>query len=1038
VSGLPTGTVTFLFTDIEGSTLLLKQLDERYGEVLAEHQFLLRSAFAAHAGREIDTQGDAFFVAFARAKDAVAAVVDAQRALAEHDWPDGTQVRVRMGLHSGEPVVGEHSYHGLGVHQAARIGAAANGGQVLLSSSTRELVKNELPNGVRLRDLGSRRLKDIDDPERLYQLVIEGLPSEFPRLRTVDGGPFYRRRRVLAGSAAGIVAASLAIALFASGSGKGLMVQGNAVAIVDPHSNRVVGQVPVGSRPTQVAFGSRSIWVVNSGDQTVSRIDPATRSVQTTLTIGASPTGLATTKDALWIVTSNPTSPSVTVRTFETRYGTVRRKRRIGNVVAGAPASIAAQGKSVWVAPSTGLLTRLDATTGRSERTIDPNSGPVDVAVGAGAVWATDPVADTVTRIDPTGLVTPIAVGHGPRGIAVGAGAVWVADSLDNALVRIDPRTNAVTGTTQVGAGPAGVAVGAGAVWVADSQDGTLTRIDPRTPTRTKTIHIGGSPQAIVVAAGRIWVTVQQQTVAGAEAISGGTAHFAAEVDVDAPNAGYPGDNLDPAVAGFPPSVKLLYATCAKLVNYPDHPAPAGSTLVPEVAQSLPTVSKDRRTYTFTIRRGFRFSPPSNAPVTAETFKYTIERALSPRLKGYGALVMHDIVGADAYIAGKAAHISGVFAHGKTLVIRLVAPAPDFLTRIALTNFCAVPIGTPVDPRGVPAIPMAGPYYIASYTPGQSVVLRRNPNYKSSRPHRLQRIVLTFGVSKQKTDAQIEAGRVDYAFFDVAPADAAKLADRYGPGSAAAKQGHQQYFADPLQAVDFLTLNTHRPLFRNVRLRRAVNYAIDRRALAQLGNPFAQLPEPPADAYLPPGMPGYGFGHVYPFTPDLAAARRLEGHKRRTAVFYTCNFSTCDQIGQVVKSDLAAIGIDVVVKAFPASVLYTRFQKKGEPFDLGLVDWVADYPDPADFLDRLLRSGETLPPFDDQPYAHELDAAAKLSGPARYLAYRKLATKLARNAAPWAVWGNAISGDFFSARMGCQKNQPVYGIDLAALCIRKS
>jgi YVTN family beta-propeller protein len=1029
---------------MEGSTRLLQELGrDRYDELLAAHHELLTATFAAHGGRVVDTQGDSFFVAFRTAADAVAAAVGVQRELAAHAWPEGAEVKLRMGLHTGEPKLGAERYVGVGVHRAARIGAAGHGGQVLLSSTTKELAEEELPAGVSISDLGERRLKDLERPERLFQLVIEGLVSEFAQLKTLDVELRRRRRRMYAGSALiGGVAAAVAVPVFALGQGNSggvEVVRGDAVAVVDPNSNRVVSQVLVGSRPAQVAFGSGSVWVLNSGDGTLSRIDPATRSVEKTLTIGAEPTGLATTKDAFWIVSSNPTSPSVTVRRFETRYGTISSTHRIGNVVPGAPGAIAAQGQAVWVAPSTGLLTRLDATTGRTLRTIDPNSGPVAVAVGAGAVWVTDPDADTVTRIDPTGLVTPIAVGHGPRGIAVGAGAVWVADSLDNAVVRIDPSTNAVTATTPVGAGPAGVAVGAGAVWVANSQDGTVTRIDPRAPTKTKTIRIGGSPQALVVAAGRVWLTVQQQTVAGAVAVSGGTAHFASALDADAPNfgSGFRGDNLDPALAGFAPSVKLLYATCAKLLNYPDRSGPAGSTLVPEVAQSLPRVSSDRRTYTFTIRKGFRFSPPSNAPVTAQTFEYTIERALSPKLKGYGALVLHDIVGADAYIAGKAAHISGVVSHGRTLVIRLVAPAPDFLTRIALPNFCAVPIGTPIDPKGVPAIPMAGPYYIASYTPGQSVVLLRNPNYSGSRPHRLQRMVLTFGVANQKTDAQIEAGRVDYAFFGVAPVDAAKLAARYGPASKAAKNGRQQYFLNPEQAIDFLALNTHRPLFRDVHLRRAVNYAIDRRALARLGNPFAQLPEPPADAYLPPGMPGYRPSHIYPLKPDLAAERRLTGHKRGTAVFYTCNFSTCSQIAQVVKTDLKAIAINVVVKAFPASALYARMAKKGEPFDIGLVDWVADYPDPDDFLDRLLRSGETLPPFNNPPYAHKLDLAAKLSGPARYLAYGKLASDLARNAAPWAVWGNPVSQDFFSARMGCQIYQPVYGIDLAALCLKR-
>jgi len=142
---LPTGTITFLFTDIEGSTRLLRQLRERYDTVLADHQQILRDCFSAHRGREVDTQGDSFFVAFARAGDAVASAIDAQRALESHTWPEGVQVRVRMGLHSGEPRAAGERYVGFGVHRAARIGAVGHGGQVLLSNATRELVEDERP-----------------------------------------------------------------------------------------------------------------------------------------------------------------------------------------------------------------------------------------------------------------------------------------------------------------------------------------------------------------------------------------------------------------------------------------------------------------------------------------------------------------------------------------------------------------------------------------------------------------------------------------------------------------------------------------------------------------------------------------------------------------------------------------------------------------------------------------------------------------------------------------------------------------------------
>jgi predicted ATPase/class 3 adenylate cyclase len=188
MADLPRGTVTFLFSDVEGSTRLLTRLRGRYGEVLGEHQRLLRAAFDEHDGREVHTEGDAFFVAFARASDAIVAAVSAQRSLASQRWPEGVDVRVRMGVHTGEAEVRQDDYVGLDVHRAARICAAGHGGQVLISSSTRELVSGELPGDVALRDLGEHRLKDLDRPEHLFQVVVGDLPADFPALASLSSG----------------------------------------------------------------------------------------------------------------------------------------------------------------------------------------------------------------------------------------------------------------------------------------------------------------------------------------------------------------------------------------------------------------------------------------------------------------------------------------------------------------------------------------------------------------------------------------------------------------------------------------------------------------------------------------------------------------------------------------------------------------------------------------------------------------------------------------------------------------------------------
>src|SRR5918995_1233595 len=189
MTDLPTGTVTFLFTDIEGSTSLLQELGDRYPAVLDEHAAIIRRAVADGGGIEVSTHGDAFFAVFRSPAGAVGAAIAAQRGLAANDWSPGPPVLVRMGAHTGEGALGGDDYAGIDVHRAARIADAAHGGQVILSDATRGLVEHALPAGASLRDLGVHRLRGIADPERLHELVVEGLASDFPAPRTLDARP---------------------------------------------------------------------------------------------------------------------------------------------------------------------------------------------------------------------------------------------------------------------------------------------------------------------------------------------------------------------------------------------------------------------------------------------------------------------------------------------------------------------------------------------------------------------------------------------------------------------------------------------------------------------------------------------------------------------------------------------------------------------------------------------------------------------------------------------------------------------------------
>jgi YVTN family beta-propeller protein len=1045
----PTGTVTFLFSDIEGSTRLLQRLREGYDEVLSTHAWLLRSAIEQFDGHEIDTQGDAFFVAFARARDAVAAAVAAQRAFAAESWPDGVSVRVRMGIHTGEPLVGGDRYVGMGVNRGARICAAGHGGQVLVSNAARELVEDELPDDIRVRDLGEQKLKDLERPERIFQLEIDGLPSSFPPLRTEQPSAFEGREGELARAAEGIarrrfssrgvalvaaagavIVAAVAVSLLLRGGSAQTAVAPNSIVALDP-SGSIAATVSVGARPVAITSGAGALWVANLDDQSVTRVDVASRRAVRAIPIGDAPTALAATRTAVWV-----TGGTDDVSKIDPRYDRLTSTRSVGasNQFYGGTVrpTLAAFG-SIWIVSPDGVVLRIDPRSGRVLESVDVGNAPSAITKGAGSVWVTNSADGTVTRIDPTTLVaTTIPVGHGPAAVAVNAAGAWIANAGDNALVRVDTGTNAVAGTTTVGEGPTAVLATPTALWVANGRDGTVKRLDPRSGRVTKTIRLGGTPTALATAGGQVWVAIAPAPPESPPA--GGVARLTTQTDFA---------SLDPA---FPFALRVAYTTCANLVTHPDKPAPEGSRIVPEVAEAVPAPTAGGTTYRFRIRPGFRFSPPSNEVVTAMTFKSTIERVTNPRLKSPLATTFSGVVGYQAYATGKARELSGVVARGRTLTIRLSQPDGGFLASLADGSACAVPRDTPAEPGGVNEIPSAGPYYIASYTPRQQLVLQRNPNYNGDRPHRLDKMVIAIGVDPARALEQVEAGAADYA-LELPREAGPRLKSAYGPGSEAAKAGHQQYFTNEALGARYLHMNTSRPLFSDVRLRRAVNYAIDRPALVAQGRRFQEVNPfnagAPTDDYIPPSALGAADFHLYPVNgPDLRRAKRIAGRVHATAIMYTPNLSPWREEAQIIRRDLKPLGIDVQVKEFPIGGFYTRISRRGEPFDLAINGWALT-PDPVQILaifdGRAIgpENNQNLSYFNDPAFNRKLEAAAKLSGAKRYRAASRLALELQRDGVPAAAIATTASRDFFSARSGCQVYQPVWGIDLAALCLQK-
>ena len=499
---LPGGTVTVMFTDVAGSTELLRRLGDDYERVLLDHEAVLAAAITEYGGRVVDRHGDSLFAGFPRARDAVGAAVAIQRTLATHPWPEGGAVRVRIGLHTGEPALGEDRYVGLDVHRAARVMEAGHGGQVLLSSATRGLVEDDLPPGFALQDLGTHRLKDFPRRERLFQLVGDGLARDFPALKTLDA---HRRRRrlMLAAAALVVVGAGLVAAILAERSSPARQVPVGAVGWLDPHSGRVLGSVPIGPNPGPIVVGHGSVWVGSAVNPTVTRLALDGRSAARPIPISTVPDALAYGSGGVWVAGNDGS-----VVQLAPEFDAVVERRRLDTGDLGFIKNYIAVGSgAVWATSSAkGELYALDPRTLRVKRRIDLPATPTGVAVGSGVVWVTSD-ANSITQIlARVGQPEPkLTVGSLPTAPAVGFGSVWFANENADTVSELEPRSTAVR-TITVGAHPVALAIGEGAVWVANADDGTVSRIDPRTYA-VRTVRLGVRPGGIAVGGGRVWVS---------------------------------------------------------------------------------------------------------------------------------------------------------------------------------------------------------------------------------------------------------------------------------------------------------------------------------------------------------------------------------------------------------------------------------------------------------------------------------------------------------------------------------------------------
>lgn len=468
----------------------------------------------------------------------------------------------------------------------------------------------------------------------------------------------------------------------------------------------------------------------------------------------------------------------------------------------------------------------------------------------------------------------------------------------------------------------------------------------------------------------------------------------------------------------------LAFAVCGTLMSFRNDGAPGDNPVQPEAAAAMPTVSRDERTYVFTLRPGLRFS--DGRPLTAANFEAALDRLLDPAMRAYGALLFADV--------------KRVTADGRRLRIELTRPAGDLVVRMALPYTCPVPVGLPA--QATTPLIGSGPYSIVNHTP-RRLVVERNRHYAGPRPARLDGFVFTFADGGVEESVRaVGEGRADLLGVEIPPEMRPALIAEYGVNKAGG-----QLFRIAGTVPYPLVLNTSRPLFRhNAALRKAVNYALSRDEIMRADDGGAASSRT-TDQIITPAVPGYVDHDLYPLTgPDLRRARELaEGNTRGgKAVLYVFGIPRLLDRARIIVRNLSEIGLRVTVKPLSPAALYAKVSTPGEPYDMLLTVHQLEYPDPANLIVRLLDGANARRPagntnaayFDDPRYNRRIAAANRLPiGAARQRAFADLEADLMRNEAPWAPLWEGSRWLLLSKRVGCVKPHPIYRIDFGAVCL---
>jgi YVTN family beta-propeller protein len=905
---------------------------------------------------------------------------------------------------------------------------------------TRKLLVDELgiePSPA-LQRLEGAVLRQEPALETVLEQPEPTVPPNAPQPVPPKAGRRRRWRLAAAGAGFALVAGALAVVLTRASEPDYLSrVDENAVGVIDAEAARIETQLRLPGRPSAIANGGGFVWVASEADGTVSRVEPELRSNVQTLPVEGGVGGLAYGNGSLWV--TNPVGRTVAQINPDTLA--VVQTIPVGN----GPGAIAAGEQAVWVANTIdATVSRIDLARGGDPKSIPLGTGPTGIAVGARAVWVSSEAGGTLSRLDPRSgaIIESIRVGNGPSGVAVSEEGVWVANSQDGTVSRVDPQTNSVVDTIPVGLSPVSVAAGPGAVWVANEGDGTITRIDVDTGQVDRTLPLASSPNGLVATGDSVWAS----TLPSLSSHRGGVLRV----------EGAP-DRIDPAHFGSLGDAQVLTLAYDGLLAYRHVGGIGGASLVGNLALRVPTPSDQEKTYTFQLRRNIRYS--SGAPVRASDFRYSLERMLTVnRTLGPS---YNGIVGAAECSARPPARCdlsTGIEVDDAagTITIHLARADPDFLHKLAEPLASVVPSGTPLRAARDEPIPGTGPYRVASadFRRGGSVRLVRNPYFRvwsaDARPDGYPDEI-RFLREHEGGLAEVERGDADFGAFGALPGELLKdLLTKYGG----------RLHDETVPVTFWVFLNTRVPPFDDVRVRRALNFAIDRGEIVALagGAPFAA----PTCQILPPVFPGYR--PYCPYTlgpnaagtwidPDLARAKALvadsgtRGMRVEFVVPGCCNPLT-PKIARYFVGVLRELGYRSSLRIIPDFSDYLGYVADSRhEAQIGHAGWIGEKLAPSDFFQRLFSCASFLPhdpanvnfsEFCDREIDATMNraAAAQTTDPARA---NELWAEIDHALVHRAVVVPTISprySVFVSDRVGNYQSHPLWGTLLDQLWVR--